>query len=282
MPMNRELFQNEYQYEHIHVARYGVYTHLELNRPEVHNALHPKLIGECIHALTRLMQDKELRVLVISGRGKHFCSGADLDWLKASIDRSEDDNLRDSEELAQLFKMIYHFPKPTLAQVHGCAMGGGTGLIAACDIAVASASSVFAFSEVRLGLMPATISPYVVDAIGWRQARRYFLTGERFDAVQAADMGLIHQVADAGLLHDTTMGFVEALLAGGPYAQTQIKSLLQRVRSTHPSDRILTDDTVQRLAHIRVGEEAQQGLEAFLNKEKAPWMTPPPALDDAL
>jgi methylglutaconyl-CoA hydratase len=273
--MNRDFIHNDYQYEHINILKYGSYAKLELNRPDVHNALHPKLIWECTHALSHLMQDKILRVLIISGKGKHFCSGADLEWLKNSIDRNEDENVRDSEELAHLFKMIYHFPKPTIAQVHGCTMGGGTGLIAACDIAIASRSSIFAFSEVRLGLMPSTISPYVVDAIGWRQARRYFLTGERFDAEKACEIGLIHQLSDDVLLHDTTMGFVETLLAGGPYAQTQIKSLLQRVRSTHPSDRILVDDTVQRLAHIRVGEEAQQGLSAFFKKQKAPWVQQP-------
>lgn len=241
-----------------------------MNRPEVHNAFDETLIAEVTAALRTLDHDAEVRVVVLGGRGESFCAGADLNWMKRAASYSEAENLRDARALAEMLRSLARMSKPTLARVQGAAIGGGLGLVAACDIAVASTRASFATSEVRLGLIPATIGPYVIAAIGERQARRYFLTGERISANRAREIGLAHEVTEAEGLDATIAGIADALMAGGPQAQTAAKHLIHDVAGRPPTAD-LAEDTACRIARLRATPEAGEGIRAFLQKQPPAW-----------
>jgi methylglutaconyl-CoA hydratase len=247
----------------------GVAT-VTLNRPEVHNAFNETLIAELTATLAELAADNGVRVVVVTGEGRSFCSGADLDWMRRSGAYSPEQNLADARAAADMFRTLDTLPKPAVASVHGAAFAGGAGLAACCDIAIASENAVFSFSEVRFGIIPAVISPYVIAAIGERQARRYFLTAERFPAAEARRIGLVQEVVAAESLAAAVEGVVSELLSGGPAALRAAKDLIHTV-SRRRGDEALPEETARRIAEVRAGEEARQGLQAFLEKRTPSW-----------
>ena len=244
---------------------------LTLTRPEVHNAFNDQLIGELTLALNGLESDPRVRLVVLAAEGRSFSAGADLNWMKAMAGYGEAENLRDAEALAGLMRTLDGLAKPTLALVQGPAYGGGVGLVAACDIAIAADTASFCLSEVRLGLIPAVISPYVVAAIGQRAARRYFQTAESFSAERALALGLVHEVVPARALEGAEDRCVEALLRGGPRAQGEAKALVAAVAG-RPLDDALVRDTAERIARLRVGAEGREGIAAFLEKRPPSWV----------
>jgi len=241
-----------------------------LNRPEQHNAFDDGMIAELIELLGQLEQDDRVRVLVLRAAGKSFSAGADLNWMRRMADYDLAQNTDDAMQLAELMRRLNCFPKPTIALVQGAAYGGGVGLIACCDIAIASKQALFCLSEVKLGLIPAVISPYVIEAIGARAARRFMLTAERFSAEQACRLGLVHQVVEAQELDKTLDSMLEFLLAAGPAAQAAAKDLIRAV-SNQPIDSDIIQNCAQRIARIRATSEAREGLDAFLEKRKPNW-----------
>jgi len=241
----------------------GVAT-VTLNRPAVHNAFNDELIGRLDRAFSELGSDPEVRVIVLAGNGKSFCAGADLNWMKAMLGYSEEENVADSSRLAQMLYRIHACPKPTLARVHGAALAGGVGLVSACDIAVAAERAKFGITEVKLGLIPANIALYLVPSIGERAMRRYAITGETFDAAEARRIGLVHEVAGEGRLDAVVAAIVDALLAAGPHAVGECKKLIEHVAA--PVTEQMRRDTARWLARVRIGEEAQSRMHAFLNK----------------
>ena len=242
-----------------------------LSRPEVHNAFDEGLIAGLAEALGRLADDPAVRVVLLRAEGKSFSAGADLNWMRRMAGYGEAENLADAERLAALMAALDRLPKPTVAVVQGAAFGGGVGLIAACDMALAAETASFGLTEVRLGLIPAVVSPYVVDAIGVRAARRYMLTGERFDAATAQRLGLVNEVVRADALEAAVERLVAALLACGPEAVAQCKDLITRV-ARGPIDRAMIADTARRIARIRATDEASEGVAAFLEKRKPGWV----------
>ncbi|MGZ5086416.1 MAG: enoyl-CoA hydratase/isomerase family protein [Usitatibacter sp.] len=237
--------------ESLAVERQGPIGLVTMNRPERHNAFDDALIAELTEALRSMEAEDGIRLVVLSGAGKSFSAGADLNWMKRMAGFSSDENRRDAMGLATLMRTLAHLRKPTLARVHGAAYGGGVGLVACCDIAVAAQSASFSLSEAKLGLIPAVISPYVVAAIGERASRRYFLTGERFEAAEAWRLGLVHEVtSDFESLDDRVGEIVDALLACGPAAQREAKDLIRAVAS-RPVTSELIQDTADRIARIR-------------------------------
>jgi len=247
----------------------GVAT-LTLNRPDLHNAFDDALIAELTLALRRVEADRRVRVVVLAGAGKSFCAGADLNWMKRMALYSEAENRRDAEALATLMRTLDGLAKPTIAAVLGAAYAGGCGLVACCDIAPAAEAAKFAVSETRLGLIPAVISPYLVAAIGARQARRYFLTAEAFDARDAERLGLVHGVFKADQLATGVRQVCELLVANGPEALAECKTMIARVAKA-PLDDALVAETAQRIARIRVGAEGREGIASFLEKRKPRW-----------
>lgn len=245
---------------------------LTMNRPELRNAFNEALIGEICEAIGRLHSDPNVRIIVLTGAGKAFSAGADLNMMQRAAGFSAAENKDDARRLAHMLRAIYASPKPTVALVNGPAMGGGLGLIAACDIAIGAEDAFFALSEVRLGLIPAVISPFVIDAIGARQARRYFITGERFDARTAKEIGLLHIVENAGGLNAALESVISDLLACGPSAQNEAKELIRAV-AHHAIDERILDDTAGRIARMRASDEGKEGVAAFLEKRKPAWFT---------
>lgn len=243
---------------------------LTLNRPEVHNAFDDALIARVADELERIGRDPKARILVIAAAGRSFSAGADLEWLKRAAAYSPAENLADVEALAALLKALDRFGKPTIAAVQGAAYGGGVGLIACCDIAIASERAHFALSEVKLGLVPGTVSPYVVAAMGARQARRYMLTGEHFDAVEAQRIGLVHEVVAPDALAGAVDDVAAMLLANGPAALAEVKDLIRAVARGPIDDRLIAD-TAARFARIRASAEGREGVAAFLEKRKPRW-----------
>lgn len=243
-------------------------TTLTLNRPETYNALDRAFIDELTAVLRSL--DSNTRVLLIDGNGKHFCAGADVNWMKASAALTAEQNREDAMALSEMLDTLNSVPVPTVARVQGAALGGGTGLVCCCDIVVASEAATFAFSEVKLGIIPATISPYALAAIGSRAARRYFLTGERIDAVDAYRCGLIHDVCSTDNLDNRVAEHVADLLKACLSAQKAAKELITAV-ADKPIDLTLRESLADRLAHIRAGDDAQEGLSAFLEKRLPGW-----------
>lgn len=247
----------------------GVAT-LTLNRPEVHNAFDDHLIVQLTHKLRELDHHASVRVVVLAAGGKSFSAGADLNWMKRIARYSEAENIRDAVALAGLMRALNTMTKPTIARVQGSAFGGGVGLVACCDIAIAGSAAMFSLSEVRLGLIPAVISPYVIAAMGERNARRYFLTAERFDAQEALRVGLVHTVVTDGELDAAVSRIVGELLNGGPKAIAASKELIAHVTG-RPIDHVLAEETATRIAQIRVSPEGQEGIAAFLDKRAAAW-----------
>lgn len=239
-----------------------------LDRPERHNAFDDATIGELTKALSRLENDAKVRLVVLAANGKNFSAGADLDWMRRMAAYDEADNLADAKRLATLLQSLNFLPKPTIAAVQGAALGGGVGLAAACDIVLARPDAVFGLTEVRLGLIPAVISPYVAQAIGERAARRYFLTGERFDAKTALGLGLVTEIVED--MQSAILRYAEMFLAGGPQALADAKKLIRRVgRGT--INAAMIEDTAERIARTRTGEEAREGIAAFFEKRKPSW-----------
>ena len=247
----------------------GVAT-LTLDRPAQKNALNAELVGRLADAFGALAADRAVRVVLLKGAGDAFCAGADVNDMRAAGAATQDANEADSRRFAAMLARIEAQPQPTVAVVQGAAYGGAIGLIAACDMAIAAGNARLALSEVRLGLVPAMISPYVLRAIGTRQAHRWFLTGEAMDAATALRIGLVHEVADG--LDAAAEKLVAALLAGGPKAQAEIKLLLRRVTGRGSAlDESMLTDTARWIARIRAGDEAREGLTAFLERRKPDW-----------
>jgi methylglutaconyl-CoA hydratase len=242
-----------------------------MNRPAVHNALNEEMIEELTETFKAFETNAAVRVIILSGRGKSFSAGADVEYMKRQGSASGVSNLANARLLAEMFRAIAASTKPTIARVNGAAMGGGLGLVAACDIALASSIAFFAASEVRLGLIPSTIAPYVVRGIGSRHARRLFQTGERINAVDAAKIGLAHEVVDPEQLDMRLHSVIDDLLLGAPGAQSAAKKLIDAV-TDEPITEDLIEDTAVRIANIRSESEAHEGLSAFLEKRPAPWV----------
>ncbi|MDB5761400.1 MAG: enoyl-CoA hydratase/isomerase family protein [Herminiimonas sp.] len=242
-----------------------------LNRPDVRNAFNETAIAEITQAFRELGADNSVRAIVLAARGPAFCAGADLNWMKKMADYTHAENLADAAQLAGMLRTIYLCPKPVVAKVQGDCYAGGMGLVAASDIAIAAETANFCLSEVKLGLIPATISPYVIGAMGERAARRYFLTAERFSAREAHRIGFVHDVAEPDALDAAVDGIVDALLAAGPHAVTEAKRLVRDV-SGKPLTDALVDDTVARIADIRASEEGREGVRSFLEKRKPGWL----------
>ena len=228
------------------------------------------LIQALCDTLKNIANDKQVRVLILNGSGEHFCAGADIDWMQKIAQSPEKENREDARQLATLMKMIYRFPKPVIVLAHGATLGGGLGLLAAADIAVAANNASFGFSEVKIGITPSVISPYILAAIGERAARYYFLTAERFQAAEAHRLGLVHKVVDVAALHSTGLMIAEELLKNSPTALSEAKHLIQ-----HVSHHELTDDLIQftadHLARLRTSKDAREGLQAFLEKRAPNW-----------
>lgn len=250
----------------------GVAT-LTLDRPKIHNAFDDLLIEALIEALRAVEEDDAVRVVVLTGAGASFSAGADLNWMKRMAQASEKENRKDARQLAKLMRVLNHLDKPTIARVNGAALGGGVGLVACCDIAIASSEARFGLTETRLGLVPAVISPYVIDAIGARQARRLFLTAQVFEAAEAARIGLVHAVVPAAELDAAVDAEVERLKTAGPNAVLEAKRLVQRIQ--HPDSkqrRALDEANADLIASLRVSDEGQEGLNAFFERRSATWL----------
>ena len=242
-----------------------------LNRPEVRNAFDDVLIADLTRVFLAIEKDETVRVMVLAGAGSAFCAGADLNWMKRMAGYGYEQNLADARALAQMLKTLDRLSKPTVARVHGPAYAGGVGLVAACDIAIGSHDAEFCLTEVKLGLSPATISPYVVRAMGERLARRYFLTGEVIDAGEAYRLRLLSDVASKEELDGAVNAILGHLVTGGRAAHAKIKDLVRRV-GAGPADDAMIDDTAQRIAEIRVSPEGKEGIAAFLERRKAAWV----------
>jgi methylglutaconyl-CoA hydratase len=254
-------------------SRGGV-ARVTLNRPELRNAFDEQLIARLTAELQRIDRDPAVRVVVLAANGPAFCAGADLNWMRRMSGYSYAENLDDARALARMLSTLDRMSKPTIARVQGHAMAGGTGLVAACDMAIGVPAAEFALTEAKLGLSPATISPYVIRAIGERAAQRYFLTAERFSAATAVELGLLNAVANPEELDASIDALVGHLLQGSPAAITKIKDLIRAVAS-RPIDEPLIEDTAKRIADIRVSPEGKEGIAAFLGKRKAAWIVGP-------
>jgi methylglutaconyl-CoA hydratase len=245
-----------------------------LTRPDIHNAFDETLIARLTETFVDLDDDPAVRAVVLAGEGRSFCAGADLNWMKRMAAYGPDENLADASALAAMLRALYALSKPTIARVHGAAYGGGVGLVAACDIAIAALDATFALSEAKLGLIPATIGPYVIEAIGARQARRYFLTAERFDAATAHSIGLLHEVVPAQALDARVDDILRSLLAAGPHAQLECKALIRGV-AHRPIDADVIAGTARHIAAVRASDEGREGVAAFLGKRPPAWLRKP-------
>lgn len=244
-----------------------------MNRPEVHNVFDEQVIAEITQVITDLNADGTVGVIVLAGRGRNFSAGGDLAWMQRAATYEYAANLADARNLAAMLRAIADSPKTTIARVQGLALGGGTGLVAACDIAVASTTSIFATSEVKFGLIPATIAPYVLRAIGPRQALRYFQSAERIDADRAYEIGLVHEVVAPDQLDAKVAEIIAAVLTGGPQARAAAKQVVHDLAGK-TIDAALIEDTAHRIADVRATDEARAGIDAFFQKRPAPWVFP--------
>jgi methylglutaconyl-CoA hydratase len=260
-------------YRFLDVRRDGAVEYLTLNRPDVRNAFNDELGAELTAWATAARAAAEstaLRVVVVGGAGPTFCAGADVNWMSRALHYSTEENIRDATAMSEMFGAIDTLPVPLIARVHGAALGGGSGLAAVCDIVVADEKAVFGFTEVKLGILPAVISPFAIAKIGVSAARELFLTGERFSAARAQAIGLVHAVVASEALDDTVHHYVREILAAGPRAIGRAKGLIAQVAGRPPADvRALTSRTI---AEQRVSPEGQEGLRAFLDKRKPNWI----------
>jgi methylglutaconyl-CoA hydratase len=244
-----------------------------LNRPEVHNAFDPEMVAALTSTLKSLEANDKVRAIVLLGSGSSFCAGADIEHMKKSANASREQNLANARATAVMLQTLHRLEKPTIACVRGAVRGGGVGLVAACDIAVAERAATFRLSEVKLGIIPAMISPYVIGAIGPRYAHRYMLSGEEFDAAEAYRIGLVHDICEEPDLNGMVGRLLAHLYSSGPKAIVAVKKLIPEIAAAPVSD-ALTELTAQRIAQVRTTAEAQEGLSAFLEKRKASWVTP--------
>ncbi|AMO23551.1 enoyl-CoA hydratase/isomerase family protein [Ramlibacter solisilvae] len=248
----------------------GIAT-VTLNRPEVRNAFNDEVIAELTAVFAELGERDEVRCIVLAANGAAFCAGADLNWMKRMAEYTREENLEDARALAEMLRMLYHCAKPTVARVQGDVYAGGMGLVAACDMAVSVDAANYCLSEVKLGLIPATISPYVIRAMGARAAHRYFLTAERFDAAEALRIGFVHEVVKPEALEARVGAITQALVQAGPAAMKACKALVQDVAGRDIT-RSLIERTVQGIADIRVSDEGREGIQSFLQKRKPGWL----------
>lgn len=249
----------------------GAVATVVLSRPEVRNAFNDEVIAGLSQAFVQLGDDPQVRAIVLMAEGPAFCAGADLNWMRRMADYSREDNEQDAEKLAFMLRTLYECPKPTIARVQGDVYAGGMGLVACCDLAVSVDSAHYCLSEVKLGLIPATIGPYVIRAMGPRASHRYFLTAERFSAQQALDIGFVHEVVPADRLDAVVATWTQALLAASPNALKECKKLVQYV-ADRDITRLLIDHTVKAIADIRASDEGKEGVQSFLNKRKPAWV----------
>ncbi|MBN1225085.1 MAG: enoyl-CoA hydratase/isomerase family protein [Candidatus Aminicenantes bacterium] len=261
--MARKTYETILSEQKDHVCR------ITFNRPEIHNAFNAVLIKEVTDALVRAEEDKDIRIVILTGKGKSFCAGADIQWMREIIQYSFGQNLEESLQLAEVLYRIYTLPKPTLAMVNGSAIGGGTGFLSACDISIAAEEAFFGLSEVKIGLVPAAISPYVIRKIGESKAREYFLTGARMSARRAAEIGLINEVVPMKELEGRIDVLVQQLLTSGPEAVANCKELIRSVPSMSFEE--AKAYTARMIANLRVSDEGQEGMAAFFEKRKPRW-----------
>lgn len=248
----------------------GVIARVVLNRPDVRNAFNDEMLEDLLEVFGAIRGDSAIRVVVLTGEGRSFCAGADLHWMKQVVDYTYEQNYEGSLRLAHMLREIYTCPKPVIGRINGPAIGGGTGVVAVCDIAIASEDAVFGFSETKLGLTPATISPYLLKRMGEKNLREYFLTGERFSAARAAEMGLVNAVVPADELDGAIEAKIEMILTGGPEALAGAKELIRGI-----AERSLDQNgpyTAELIARLRTSEEGQEGMNAFLAKRKPCWL----------
>ncbi len=250
--------------------RRGQVAWVTFNRPEVHNAFNAKMIEEMTEAVHRVKEDRVVRIVILTGSGKSFCAGADLNWLREIVGYSFEQNLEESMALADVLFQLYMLPKPTIAMVNGAAIGGGTGFLSACDMAVAAEEAMFGLSEVKIGLVPAAISPYVMRKIGESKAREYFLTGKRISAGKAQEIGLVNEVVSLEKLSESVDRLIENLLTSGPEAMASCKELISRTSNERIED--IKEFTANMIARLRVSEEGQEGMASFLEKRRPNWI----------
>ncbi len=256
-------------YTYLSIRREGPVEYLTLNRPEVRNAFNEQVIAELTDWADRTAAGAEVRAVVLAGAGKVFCAGADLTWMSKMVTYSHEENVRDALAMARMFSALDSLPVPLVGRIHGAALGGGSGLAAVCDIVVADDQCLFGFTEVKLGIMPAVISPYALAKIGRSAARELFLTGMRFSAARAKEVGLVHAVVPTGELDAVTDRYVKELLGAGPEGIAATKTLIPRVWSRHAPEAMTL--TAEAIAARRVSDEGQEGMKAFLEKRKATW-----------
>lgn len=261
------------KFETIRLVRGGPVAQVILNRPDIRNAFNDVMIRELRAAYGTLREDDELRVVVMTGAGSSFCAGADLNWMRKVLAYTYEENYEDSLHLAHLMREIYEFPRPVIGRINGAAIGGGTGLVAVCDIAVAAEGAVFSFSEVKIGLVPACISPYVLKRVGERYGREYFLTGERLRAAKALQAGLINKVVSVEELDGAVGEYVETLLTAGPEALATCKRMIRDVGDM-PLEQA-GPYTAEMIARLRMGDEGQEGMSAFLQRRRPSWWEEP-------
>lgn len=257
------------QFDHLLVRREGPVEHVVLNRPDVRNAFNPALVRSLRAWAASVAASNDVRAAVLSGAGRVFCAGGDLASMAAAVDASREDNLADAGQMAAMFDALDHLPVPLIGRVHGTALGGGVGLTAVCDIVIAAADAVFGFTEVKLGIVPSVISPYVLAKIGRSAARELFLTGARFSAARAREIGLVHSVVAADALDVTVTQYVAEILSAGPEAVRDAKTLIREVFGRPPAE--LMPLTAETLAARRVSAEGQEGMRAFLEKRRPRW-----------
>ena len=257
------------KYETIEIHKEINVATISLNRPEVHNAMNEKLMTELISCFIELNKDNNIRIIILTGKGKSFCAGADLNWMKSMATFTKEENIRDSRLLLELYETIYNCSKPVIAKVNGHAFGGGLGLFAVCDIIFAVPDCKFAFSEVKLGIIPAVISTYIIRRIGLSKVRSLFITGERFDSEYGKEIGLIDYVVSEEKIDEVIQKYIKIIQSSGPKAIEEIKKL------TNAYEKMNLDNykkhTVEKIAELRISKEGQEGINAFLEKKKTNW-----------
>jgi len=256
-------------YDTIELQRKKNIVTIYLNRPDVHNAMNEKLMKELTTCFKNLSEDKEVRVIILSGKGKSFCAGADLNWMKSMAKYSKEENIKDSRLLLDLYEAIYNCPKPVIARINGHAFGGGIGLFAVCDINISVPNCKFAFSEVKLGIIPAVISTYIVRRIGLSNMKQLFITGERFNSEHAIKIGLIDHVVPEEELDSFIQKYSEQLISSGPNAVKEVKKLVESYEKMDINK--YKEHTVRKIADLRISKEGQEGINAFLEKRKTKW-----------
>ncbi len=253
----------------LRVERSGSTARVTLDRPAVRNAFNAELIAELDAAFDALGRDAGVRAIVLAGAGKTFCGGADVNWMRGSLDLSEDENVRDAERMSAMYRAIDRCPKPVIARVHGAALGGGAGLCAVCDIVLSTPDALFGFTETKLGILPAVISPFVIAKIGVSNARALFLTGERFEAARAQQIGLVHELVAEDAIDARVSAIVAEFKTAGPHAVAAAKRIIEDVRDASYADSRTI--TARAIAKQRTSPEGQEGLRAFLERRTASW-----------